>query len=89
MDVFRSHFSAFQDQYVLIGGMACDLLLNEAGERFRPTKDVDMVLIIEALTTEFAEAFWAFVEAGGYGTCRWLYGMQSLVNRARFHETSS
>ena len=44
-DVFRSHFSAYQEQYILIGGMACDLLLNEAGERFRPTKDVDMVLI--------------------------------------------
>ena len=66
MDVFRSHFSAYQDQYVLIGGMACDLLLNEAGERFRPTRDVDMVLIVEALTPEFAEAFWAFIEAGGY-----------------------
>ena len=66
MDVFRSHFSAYQDQYVLIGGMACDLLLNEAGERFRPTRDVDMVLIVEALTSEFAEAFWAFIEAGGY-----------------------
>ena len=66
MDVFRSHFSAYQEQYILIGGMACDLLLNEAGERFRPTKDVDMVLIVEALTSEFAEAFWAFIEAGGY-----------------------
>ncbi len=66
MDVFRSHFRAYQDQYVLIGGMACDLLLNEAGERFRPTRDVDMVLIVEALTSEFAEAFWAFIEAGGY-----------------------
>lgn len=66
MDAFRSHFNAYQNQYVLIGGMACDLLLSEAGERFRPTKDVDMVLIVEALTTEFVEAFWAFIEAGGY-----------------------
>ena len=66
MEVFRSHFSAYQDQYILIGGMACDLLLDEAGESFRPTKDVDMVLIVEALTTEFARAFWDFIEAGGY-----------------------
>lgn len=66
MDIFRAHFSTYQDQYVLIGGMACDLLLTEAGETFRPTKDVDMVLIVEALTTEFAKAFWAFIEAGGY-----------------------
>ena len=38
MEVFRAHFSTYRDQYVLIGGMACELLLNEAGERFRPTK---------------------------------------------------
>lgn len=66
MDIFKSHFSEYRDQYVLIGGMACDILLSEAGERFRPTKDIDMVLIVEALTTEFALAFWSFIEAGGY-----------------------
>ena len=46
--------------------MACDLLFEEAGSAFRPTKDIDMVLIVEALTTEFAEAFWQFIREGGY-----------------------
>ena len=66
IDVFRNHFRRFQNQYVLIGGVACDLLFDEAGESFRPTKDIDMVLIVEALTTEFAASFWQFIEEGGY-----------------------
>ena len=49
IEAFRLHFKGYQNQYVLIGGMACDLLLNEAGVDFRPTKDIDMVLIVEVL----------------------------------------
>lgn len=66
IDVFKEYFNRFQNQYVLIGGMACDVLFEEAGETFRATKDIDMVLIIEALTTEFAMTFWRFIEDGGY-----------------------
>lgn len=33
---------------------------------FRATKDIDMVLIVEALTSEFGEAFWKFVQDAGY-----------------------
>lgn len=66
IDVFREHFRQYTDQYVLIGGMACDLLFDEAGRSFRPTRDIDMVLIVEALSVEFASAFWSFIEAGGY-----------------------
>ena len=50
----------------MIGGFACDLLMNEAGLDFRQTADIDMVLTIEALTTDFAKAFWLFIETGGY-----------------------
>lgn len=39
--------------------------MNEAGVDFRATKDLDIVLCIEALDKEFAEAFWAFIKAGG------------------------
>lgn len=66
IDIFREHFSNFQEQYSIIGGFACDLLMTDAGLDFRQTVDVDMVLTVEALTTEFANAFWAFIEAGGY-----------------------
>lgn len=63
---FQEAFAAFADQYVLIGGTAAMLTMDEAGQRFRATKDLDIVLHIEALTPAFGRAFWAFVHAGGY-----------------------
>ena len=66
INIFREHFSDFKDQYTVIGGFACDLLMNDAGLDFRQTADIDMVLIVEALTTDFAKAFWDFIDNGGY-----------------------
>ena len=66
LDVFGQHFSDFRDQYVLIGGVASWLTMAEAGQSFRATKDLDIVLVIEALNAEFAGAFWAFIRAGKY-----------------------
>ncbi|MBX8510185.1 hypothetical protein K5D34_10895 [Pseudomonas cichorii] len=66
LDVFGQHFSAYRDQFVLIGGVASWLTMDEAGQSFRATKDLDIVLVIEALNTRFVGAFWAFVRAGGY-----------------------
>ncbi|MEN1759283.1 hypothetical protein [Anoxynatronum sibiricum] len=39
--------------------------MDELGAPFRATKDLDMVLIIEALDSSFGEAFWKFIEDGG------------------------
>ena len=58
IELFREHFSDYKEQYTIIGGFACDLLMTDAGLDFRQTVDIDMVIIIEALTTEFASAFW-------------------------------
>ncbi len=66
LDIFRDHFSGFADHYVLIGGAASDLVMDDAGVEFRATKDLDIVLCIEALDVSFAKAFWAFIKAGGY-----------------------
>lgn len=66
ISIFREHFSDFKDQYTVIGGFACDILMNDAGLDFRQTVDIDMVLTVEALTTDFAKAFWSFIETGGY-----------------------
>lgn len=66
IELFREHFSDYKDQYTIIGGFACDLLMTDAGLNFRKTVDIDMVIIVEALTTEFAEAFWRFISKGGY-----------------------
>jgi len=66
IDRFRAHFAGHEHQYALIGGAACDLIMDEVGLGFRATKDLDIVLIVEALDGAFAERFWAFVEEGGY-----------------------
>lgn len=31
INIFREHFSEYKEQYVLIGGLACDLLMEEQG----------------------------------------------------------
>jgi len=66
LDKFREYFSDFGKHYALIGGAASDLLMEDAGVTFRATKDLDIVLCVEALDKDFANAFWAFIEAGGY-----------------------
>ncbi|HTV78490.1 MAG TPA: hypothetical protein VMF03_09540 [Steroidobacteraceae bacterium] len=66
LDVFREHFARYEDQYVLIGGTAATLAMTEAGLEFRATKDLDIVLQMEALTPAFGAAIWAFVERGAY-----------------------
>lgn len=66
LERFREHFQNFKEQYILIGGTACYLAMNEAGIDFRRTRDLDIVLCVEALNRAFVEAFWEFVRAGGY-----------------------
>jgi hypothetical protein len=66
LDVFRDFFAASADQYVLIGGTAATLAMESAGLEFRATKDLDIVLHIEALDPTFGRTFWTFVEQGQY-----------------------
>ena len=49
IDKFREYFAGHEDQYAIIGGAACDLLLDAAGIQFRVTKDIDMVLCVEVV----------------------------------------
>ena len=66
LEVFREHFLNYADRYVLIGGAACDIAMTGAGLAFRATKDLDIVLFVEALDAAFVRAFWEFVRIGGY-----------------------
>ena len=63
---FREYFRDFTDQYVLIGGAACDISFESNNAYFRATRDLDVVLIVEALTREFGQRFWNFIRDGGY-----------------------
>ena len=66
LDTFKEYFKGFENQYVIIGGAACDILFASNEGQFRATRDLDIVLIVEALTPEFGEGFWKFVESGKY-----------------------
>lgn len=66
MVMFTEWFKDHQDQFVLIGGTAASIALNQAGQTFRGTKDLDIVLHLEALTPDFVKSFWDFVDKGGY-----------------------
>lgn len=66
LDIFRRYFTDYEEQYVLIGGAACDIVFESNEVDFRATRDLDIVLIIEALTPKFAERFWDFIVAGRY-----------------------
>lgn len=69
LDKFREYFQDFKDNYEIIGGLAIYLLLDDAGfDNTRATKDIDLVLSVEALNDTFIGQYWKFVKAGGY-TC--------------------
>lgn len=66
IDTFRRYFAEYEEQYVLIGGAACDIVFESNDTAFRATRDLDMVLIVEALTPAFGEKFWEFIQDGRY-----------------------
>lgn len=70
IDKFREKFKDYTDFYTIIGGTACDILLNEADIAFRATKDIDMILIMDDNFPEFANIFWEYIKEGGY-RCGW------------------
>ena len=53
IESFRKWFQGYEEQYAIIGGTACDLLMTDEGLDFRATKDIDLVLIIEAVDADF------------------------------------
>ena len=55
--------TGFEDQYVIIGGTACDLIMENEELPFRATKDIDIVLIVESITVEFRKQFWKSFKA--------------------------
>lgn len=66
LETFRNYFKGYEDQYVLIGGTACDIIFESNDTSFRSTRDLDIVLIVEALTPEFGLRLWSFIQEGKY-----------------------
>lgn len=65
-ELFRDRFAGYEDCYVVIGGFACEVLLNASNLDFRATKDIDMILLIDGDFPEFGHVFWDFIKEGGY-----------------------
>lgn len=86
LKLFREHFAGTGHQYVLIGGAACEIIMEEVQLDFRATKDLDLVLLVEALDKSFGERFWAFVEEGGYEQRERSTGDKEFY---RFHKPAS
>ena len=66
LKVFKEKFSDYREHYVVIGGTACYILFNELDLDFRATKDIDMVVLMEEINHDFADAFWEFIDDGKY-----------------------
>lgn len=65
-DRFREAFQDFAENYIVIGGSACDWLFTSLNAQFRATKDIDLVVVAERMSSAFAAMIWEFVRAGGY-----------------------
>ena len=66
LETFRAFFKNFAGNYVIIGGTACSELLESKDLKPRATKDIDIILIIEALSDGFVRRFWEFIKDGKY-----------------------
>lgn len=66
IDTFTKYFADYPEQYIIIGGTALDIQLDEAGFNPRATKDIDIILVVEAFNSDFVAAFWEFIRQGNY-----------------------
>ena len=66
LEKFRDYMSGFRSHYVVIGGLATVLTLEDRGLPARATKDVDMIIICQPESKYYMKRFWEFIKAGGY-----------------------
>lgn len=69
-DKFSEMMQSHKEQFVVIGGTACEAALEQTGLTRRATKDIDMVVVIEELSADFIHDLWGFLKAGGYHPSR-------------------
>lgn len=87
IESFKEWFKGNESQYAIIGGTACDILMTEEGLDFRATKDIDLVLIIEAVDADFGRKFWDYVKQAGYEHCNKSSGVPQFYRFS--HPTSN
>ena len=82
LELFREHFKGFEDRYILIGGTASSIVMEQAGVYFRATKVLDIVLCSDSFDSDFAKRFWEFVKNGEYSNRQKSTGKKLFY---RFH----
>ena len=66
LEHFKKYFSAYSENFILVGGVATFILLDEVGApRVRATKDLDIVLIMKP-KPDFLIAIKEYVRLGSY-----------------------
>ena len=66
IEKFKEFFKEFEGSYVIIGGTACEIHEELYAQIPRATKDIDIILVVEALSPEFVMRFWDLVKTAGY-----------------------
>lgn len=66
LDKFREAFADFTDNYVIIGGTACDITMTGTEVRPRATHDIDMIVVVEKMIPAYGKRFWEFIREAGY-----------------------
>ena len=66
IEKFKEFFKGFEGSYVIIGGTACEIHEELYAQIPRATKDIDIILVVEALSQEFVMRFWDLVKTAGY-----------------------
>ena len=42
LDIFAERFKDYSDNFIIVGGTACSLAMNDAGINFRATNDIEI-----------------------------------------------
>lgn len=62
----REYLGEFKSNYVIIGGTATNITLEANDMIGRTTHDIDMIVVCEAMSTEYIRRFWEMIRAAGY-----------------------
>ncbi len=65
LEHFRDSFSDFKDDFIIIGGVATVIQLNQLGFDARVTKDIDLVVVSHP-KSDFTNKLTTYIQKGGY-----------------------
>ena len=65
LEHFANYFSDVSEMFVIVGGVASALLMEDAGEEFRPTKDIDLVIVANP-STDLTTKLKKYIDEAGY-----------------------